>query len=101
MKKRLLGHITESGCLPRPCCPAVVPQTIQASTGADNSAAQLASTEGGENMAAADNDAAAQAIADRKAEAAEESGQIREGGLCFLQLDRKAGRHRSNPGKDK
>ena len=45
-------------------------------------------------------DAAAQAIADRKEEA-EESGEYEKVVFAFLQLDWKAGRNRSNSGKDK
>lgn len=59
------------------------------STGADNSAAQLESTEGGENMAAADNEAAAQAIADRKAEAEKQDSMRR---LYLLSITGQEGR---------
>ena len=81
MKKRLLGILLSlavaasllSGC---------GSSDNTGSTGADNSAAQLESTEGGENMAAADNEAAAQAIADRKAEA-EKTGQYEKVVFAF------------------
>ena len=81
MKKRLLGILLSlavaasllSGC---------GSSDNTGSTGADNSAAQLESTEGGENMAAADNEAAAQAIADRKA-GAEKTGQYEKVVFAF------------------